>query len=98
MKQISSLGFIAVIAALAVAGSFGLVRQRQKAIALRNEIELARIEGCELVRLRAENQRLREKQIPPADLERLRADHAALPRLRSEMEALRAGPDRGQLP
>jgi uncharacterized protein involved in exopolysaccharide biosynthesis len=41
------------------------------------------------VELRAENARLRSGQISEEELERLRADHAALPRLRAEIEALR---------
>jgi hypothetical protein len=89
MKQRRSLGFFIVLAALAIAGGVGLARQWQDAMSLRAELAVARIETSELARLRAENDRLREKQIPVAELEALRADHAALPRLRAELEALK---------
>jgi hypothetical protein len=93
MKQQSYLGFCVVVAGLVIVGGVGLVSQWQKTMALRVELELARVEAGELARLRAENRRLREKQIPAAELEALRADHAALPRLRAEIEALkRASP------
>jgi hypothetical protein len=55
---------------------------------LRTELERSKCNAKEMAHLRAENQRLREKQIPAVDLERLRADHTALPRLRAEIEAL----------
>jgi len=74
---------------LAIAGGAGLVSQWQETMALRVELELARVEAGEWERLRAENQRLRSQQISAAELEVLRADHAALPRLRAEIEALK---------
>ena len=89
MKHRLSLGFIVVVAALAVAGGAGLASQWQQTMALRSELELARLEVGELERLRAENKRLRDQQVSAAELEALRADHAALPRLRTEIEALK---------
>ena len=53
---------------------------------LRDEIVLLREQNRELVRLRAENQRLAAALPPAAQLEALRADHAAVARLRSELE------------
>ena len=46
----------------------------------------------DLARVRAENERLKERQISTTELEALRADHAALPRLRAELEALKPRP------
>lgn len=87
--QRRSLGFFAVLAVLVVASGASLAWQQQETIALRTQLDLARPEFGELERLRVERERLREKQIPLAELETLRADHAALPRLRAELEALK---------
>jgi hypothetical protein len=57
-------------------------------VELRTAIGIVRLDVGELSRLKVENQRLRQKQIPAAELAALRADHDALPRLRSELEAL----------
>ena len=57
-------------------------------VRLRLELESAQIQAAELASLSAENRRLAERQISPAALEVLQADHAALPRLRSELEIL----------
>ena len=89
MKQRSSFGFFAVLVALVVAGGGGLAWQWQESMSLRTELDLLRLESEELSRLRAENKRLREKQPAAAWLETLRADHAALPRLRAEIESLK---------
>jgi hypothetical protein len=89
MQHRSSLGFLIVIAALVVAVSVGVTSQWLRASALRGERDLLRVEAEELGRLQRENERLRAKQIPAAELEALRADHAALPRLRVELEALK---------
>lgn len=88
MNTRSSLGFFFVLAVLVVGGGAGLAVQWRQSLALRGELERGRFETEEVARLRAENQRLREKQISAAELERLRADHAALPRLRAELDAL----------
>jgi len=65
-----------------------LTLQRQHAIALREELKSAQAEVAVHREIQAENLRLKQKQIPPEELERLRADRAALPRLRAELEAL----------
>lgn len=77
-----------MVIALVVTGGAGLASRWQETMLLRGEIGLLRLDVSELERLRAENLRLREKQIPATVLEVLRADHAALPRLRAEIEAL----------
>jgi len=88
MKPRSSLGFVFVLAgSLVVAGSVSLVQWRES-VGLHVELERSKAEAETLARLRAENQRLREKQIPEAELARLRSDHAAIPRLRAELDAL----------
>ena len=88
MKQRSSPGFFLVLSALVVGGGIGLTLQWRQAMTLRTELERAKFNAEEMAHLRAENQRLREKQISAIELERLRADHAALPRLRADIEAL----------
>jgi hypothetical protein len=82
------LGFFIVLAVLIIAGGAGLASQWRQTMMLRAELESVRLEVGDLARLRAENQRLRDRQIPAAELEALRADHTALPRLRAEIEAL----------
>jgi hypothetical protein len=88
MKPRASPGFFLVLAALVVGGGTGLALQWRQSMTLRTELKRSTFKAEEMAHLRAENQRLREKQIPAVELERLRADHAALPRLRAEIEAL----------
>lgn len=76
---------------VAAAGAV-LWSQRLQTLSLRAELVAGRAAAGELAGLRAENQRLREKQITAAQLEALRADHAALPRLRAQVEALKKPP------
>jgi hypothetical protein len=77
-----------MLAALLATVGVVLALQRQDTIALRRELALARASTADLERLRAENRRLREGQVSAAELATLRADHAALPRLWSELETL----------
>jgi hypothetical protein len=84
----STFGFIVLVAALVVAVGAGVLSQWKEAVVLRTERDLGRFEMRDWARLRAENARLRESQISAAELETLRADHAALPRLRAELDAL----------
>ena len=88
MKRRLPLGFIVVLTAFVVASGVGLWAQWLQSMSLRTELEATRAEVDELARLRAENARLRSQQIAPAQLEALRADHAALPQLRAQVEAL----------
>jgi hypothetical protein len=57
---------------------------------LRAEVALLREERSELAQVRAENLRLLAEQPPSAEIERLRADRAAILRLRGEIETLKA--------
>lgn len=75
--------------ALVVGCCVAIAWQARETLRLRAELEVARLEAAESESLRAENQRLRAKQIPAAELEALRADHAAVLRLRAELESLR---------
>ena len=88
MKSAQTYGPLIAAIAIVVFAAIGILQQWPQTTALRTEVELARIEVAELVRLQGENQRLRENQISAAELARLRADHDALPRLRAELEAL----------
>ena len=74
---------------LAAVGLLVLGRQWLSTAELRANLELAREQNDDFSRLQSENRRLKEKQISAAELDRLRADHAALPRLRAEVEALK---------
>ena len=66
-----------------------VVWQWQTAAGLRAEVELQREEAKARAQLAADSARLRAKQISAADLEALRGDHAALVRLRGEIDGLR---------
>jgi hypothetical protein len=92
MKKRSSFAFLVLIFAVTVIGAVGLTSQWQRTEVLRAELELARMDARDLQQLRESNQRLRDQQIPAEALEALRADHAALPRLRAEVEALSRAP------
>jgi hypothetical protein len=89
MKSRSSFVFLVVLGALGLAGAEGAAHQWQQSIELRTAVELGRAEVSELSQLQAENRRLRQKQISAAELASLRADHAALIRLRAELETLK---------
>jgi hypothetical protein len=73
---------------LAVAGGVGLWLQRQSAAALRAELSLLREENRELASLRRENERLLSSQVSVVEWQRLQADHAAVVRLRDEIQNL----------
>jgi hypothetical protein len=92
MKPRSSVVFSLVLAALLSAGGAALSKQWRQTRELRAALERATTDAGELERLHEENRRLRAQQIPIGELERLRSDHAALPRLRAELEALSSPP------
>lgn len=62
--------------------------QRRETEALRAEIGLRRGTSQALAEARAENERWRAAQPPATELERLRADRAALVRMRAEIATL----------
>lgn len=88
MKTRFSLGFAIALLALAVMGAVAYALQREKTEQLRAALTQAQSNATELSRLQAENRRLRQKQVSPTELARLREDHAAVVRLRAELEAL----------
>jgi hypothetical protein len=75
---------------LGIVAMAGVFLQREKTEVLRTEFALAREESRDLAALRAEHERLKSAQVSPVELERLRADRAAILRLRAELESLRA--------
>jgi hypothetical protein len=75
--------------ALILIALLGIVYQRSENRVLRLELQDVKRAETELVQLRKENERLKSRQIPAAELEQLRSDHAALPRLRAELSDLR---------
>ncbi|MEO6876592.1 MAG: hypothetical protein ABI222_17390 [Opitutaceae bacterium] len=77
------------LALLAVMTGAGLALQWQFNEELRSEIALLRGENQKVSQLRREHERLVTGQIPPATLERMRSDHAAVERLRAEVELMR---------
>ena len=85
------MGRLISVSLLVLAAVMGgaLWAQRQASGGLRGEIVLLREERAELVRLRAENQRLVAAHMPANELARLRGDHAAVMGLHSEIEKLR---------
>jgi hypothetical protein len=88
MKRHFPFAFPALGAAVVLVAAVALMRQRWERLRLHAEIAQAQREVAALDQLRAENAALRAKQIPVAEFERLRSDHAALPRLRAEVEML----------
>ena len=76
----------ALLLALAVVAGAALWLQRQEAADLREELARLHEENRELARLRGENLRLEAALPPAAKLEDLRADRAAVVRLRGEIE------------
>ena len=81
-----TLGLLAV--GLACFGAL-LLTQRQKAAQLRDEVNDLRREKRTLAGLRAEHALLTGQQAPADELQRLRDDHEAIQRLRSEIDDLK---------
>lgn len=81
--------FAVVLTAVVVLAVTGLLQQWQRSAELRGALEVARYEAEERKRLLADNARLRAAQTPPELLAALREEHAAVERLRAELEALR---------
>jgi hypothetical protein len=79
----------AALGALTIAIGAVLTWQHQVVVELRDTSEALREENRERMLLRAENQRLAGAQVSAAELETLRANCAAVSRLREEIEKLR---------
>lgn len=83
----------ALLVALAVVAGVALWLQRQASAQLREEIALLREENASLGRLRGENAQLVAAQVSAAEVERLRADHAAARQLRAEIDQMKTRVD-----
>lgn len=81
----SSRIFSALLVGLALVIGVMLWLQRQATEQLRGEVAGLREAKADLQRAQGENQRLRSAQISEEELARLRADHAAVSRLRQEI-------------
>jgi hypothetical protein len=79
--------FTAVVAIVGVIGA-GFFFQWDESVRLRTAFALSQMELRDAERLRKENHRLRKAQPSASELVSLRADHAALVRLRAEFESL----------
>ena len=90
MKRKRPLVFPVVVTVIALASLLANARQWQQRRELQTAAEIAQRDVADLEGLRTENRALREKQISPEELARLRNDHAALPRLRAEVRELRS--------
>ncbi len=78
----------------AITGFGRMLIERQETTALRSEIEILHQETKRAAQLRADRERLLSEKVSDAELQRLRADRAALLRLRSEIRTLEANADR----
>lgn len=88
MKKRSPVGFLSVVLVLTMVGGVLAASQWKKTLLLRSDLAALKARTVELRRLEAENRRLKAQQVPATELERLRADHAVVGRLRAELEAL----------
>lgn len=79
-----------IFGALAVLAGAAWWLQTQEAEVLRGEIAMLREERGEWMKLQEENRRLAAQATPADEVARLRADRAAIGRLRAEIETLRA--------
>lgn len=84
-----STGWFAV-GAMAVIGGALLAWQQLQTVSVEKELAPLRVQAGELSRLQAENERLRRSQLPPAEVEILRAERAAADRLRSDVAGMRS--------
>ncbi len=80
------------IALVAIAGAMGIGYwlQREESRGLQSELELLRHGQRALAELRTEHARLLARQASPEEVARLKADRAALIRLRGEIDEMQA--------
>jgi hypothetical protein len=83
--RLPSILFIVLTVVIAAA----LTAQHRATLRLMREVRGAQAQADERARLWAKHEALAAQQISAAELERLRSDHAALPRLKSEIDAAR---------
>ena len=66
MRKRGTVFFTSTLAVIAVVTVFGFAQRGSQRAMLQAELEAARAESAEAARLRTENVRLRQKQIPEA--------------------------------
>ena len=79
---------------VAVVAFLRFLIERQESAVLRTEIAVLRQDEQRIAQLRAEHERLVAEKVSDAELQRLRADRAALVRLRNEINQLEGNADR----
>ena len=84
----SRITFFFAVAVILGASGTALLKQRAETMELRAARELGRMDVRQAETLRAENQKLRAAQLSSTELDELRADRAALVRLRAELDML----------
>jgi hypothetical protein len=82
-----------LLATLIALACGGLWLQHESILAAAMERDAVAVAAADLARARAEHQRLQTAQVAPEQLAALRADHAAVTRLRDELETLRREAD-----
>jgi hypothetical protein len=80
--------FLTAVVAIVGETGAGFFLQWEESVRLQTAFALGQMELRDAERLRKENPRLHEAQPSASELESLRADHAALVRLRAEFESL----------
>lgn len=88
MARSNRITFVLCVGVLAAGFGWGMLRQWEQNRMLRIERWALQREADDVQRLGAENRRLLASQVSTVELERLRADRAALPRLREELADL----------
>ncbi len=84
-----TFGWIGIVGILC-SGAFLLLRQHERRLELNREIVALRQQNDHVAQLQQAHQQLTAAEPPAAELERLRADHAAISRLRAEIDGLNA--------
>ena len=84
----AKFGWLVILGVIG-AGGLALWWQRESQVRLRRDLGALREENHELTRLREENRQLAATEPTATELNNLRADHAAIPSLRAEIDAMR---------
>jgi hypothetical protein len=85
----ANFGWLVIVGVIGT-GGFALWWQGETQVRLDRKLGQLREDHLEMARLREANRRLAAAQPSAADLDNLRADHAAIPRLRAEIDAMQA--------
>jgi hypothetical protein len=85
----ANFGWLVIIGVIGT-GGFALWWQGETQVRLHRELGKLREDNLELARLREGNRRLATAQPSATEFDNLRADHAAIPQLRAEIDAMQA--------